>query len=89
MKLFKLTVGVLLLLPCTSTSTAKLVKCVVSHFTLLPSVMVDTPSSDQEFLDRKLPFNTYDLNVTFTLPFWLPKNTFKWFYKVCKLLDMP
>jgi len=38
------------LLPCVSTSTEKLVRCVVLHSTLLPTLIVDTFSSDQEFL---------------------------------------
>ena len=41
-------------LPCVSTSTAKLVKCVVLHSTVLLTLIVDTPSSDQEFLYTKL-----------------------------------
>jgi len=42
-----------IVLPCTSTSTAKLVKCVAAHSIVLPVLMVDTPSSDQEFLYTK------------------------------------
>ena len=40
------------MLPCTSTNTAKLDKCVALHSTPLTVSLVDTPSSDQEFLYR-------------------------------------
>jgi len=43
-----------IVLSCTSTSTAKLVKCVAAHSMVLPVLMVLTPSSDQEFLYTKL-----------------------------------
>ena len=49
-KLLELTDLLLVVWPCTSTSTAKLVKCVVSHSTSLSIFLVDTPSADQEFL---------------------------------------
>jgi len=43
-----------IVLPCTSTSTAKLVKCVAAHSIALPVLMVVTLSSDQELLYTKL-----------------------------------
>ena len=60
----QLTDSALGVLPCTSTSTAKLVKCVASHSTLLPFLMVSTPSSDQEFLSRKIRNFILEYSVT-------------------------
>jgi len=58
-----------LLLPCVSTSTEKLVRCVVIHSTLLPTLIVDTPSSDQEFLyNYNYPLNNcYTTKCTYFL----------------------
>ena len=62
-------------LPCTSTNTEKLDKCVVSHSTLSTVLMVDTPSSDQEFLYRN--YLSFILNTTTVhLLILLPKYTF-------------